>query len=160
MRTALGRILAGCRGVVREENGWRLFMLLPSMFLLRPPGSRNPNCFNDLTCSKKGEWIELLGANGVHGAQAAVNKRRRRSQVDDVKKRVGAQRHWCIWGRCHHARQVAERANLVLESRETLTKLTTSRRGPGNPEFQSHQSWWITDRPACSIWTIQRCCGI
>ena len=65
-----------------------------------------------------------MRASGVHGAQAAVNRRRRRSQVDDEKKRLAHAEALVHLRELSLARQVLEGVQLAPGSRKTLNKLT------------------------------------
>ena len=93
MRCALEEMLAGARGhnVEREENGWRLLMLLPRMLLHRPPrggGIPKHKLLERSDMFNRGQWEALLAAGGVCCTQAAVRRRRPRLQGDNIPGRV------------------------------------------------------------------------
>ena len=77
--------------VIRHERGWKLLLLLPRMLLFRPPrgGTISKDKLHDRFRSfASGEWLMLLEASGHCGEQAAIARRRRRGQGDDVQKRA------------------------------------------------------------------------
>ena len=68
MRVALQEIVEGSRGMepVREERGWKLFLLLPRMMLHRPPrGGLIPRSklIHRFELFVSGRWTELLVAS-------------------------------------------------------------------------------------------------
>ena len=78
MRVALEEI--NVDDAVRQERGWKLFLLLPRMLLHRAPrGGTNPKSkllvrFDQFNA---GELLDLLEASRKANQQAAVNRRRR-----------------------------------------------------------------------------------
>ena len=69
----------------------------------------------------------------MHGAQAAVGRRRRRSQADVVKKRLARAEALRHLRELSSARQVLVEAQLAPGSRETLNKLTDQPKRPREP---------------------------
>ena len=129
MRFAIGEIMAGVRNqhVDREENIWRLFLLLPRMLLHKPArggGVPKHKLMERFNMFNKGQWEALLTAGGVCCTQAAVRRRRCRHRSDNVPGRVARAEALVHLGELSSARQVLEGAQLAPGSRQMLQKLT------------------------------------
>ena len=78
MRVALGEI--NVDDAVRQERGWKLFLLLPRMFLHRAPrGGTIPKAklLGRFDLFNAGAWLDLFEASRKVNQQAAVLRRRR-----------------------------------------------------------------------------------
>ena len=111
-------ILAGVRSqnVDREENGWKLFLLLPRMLLHKPArggGVPKHKLMGRFNMFNKGQWEALLKAGGVCCTQAAVRRRRTRHRSDNVPGRVARAEALLHLGELSSARQVLEGAQLA-----------------------------------------------
>ena len=90
MRVALEEI--NVDDVVRQERGWKLFLLLPRLLLHRAPrGGTIPKSklLGRFDQFNAGEWLDLLEASRKVNQQAAVIRRRRHRRSDDgIEKRI------------------------------------------------------------------------
>ena len=94
MRTALEEICAGHRSreTVREERGWKLFLLLPKMLLHRPargdPISRS-KLVSRFESIVRGDWGALISASRVSNIQAVTARQRKsRRFQNDLERRA------------------------------------------------------------------------
>ena len=76
----------------RRTRAWKLFLLLPRMFLFRPPrGGLLPKSqlLERVSQFHRGSWINLLVASQECSERALqVQRRRRRTQQDSVERRA------------------------------------------------------------------------
>ena len=90
MRLALQGIVL--QDQLRISRGWKLFILLPRILLLRPArGGKVPKnqLLDRLRKLANGAWVDLLGLSREASESAAiVGSRRSRTRVDTVEKRV------------------------------------------------------------------------
>ena len=139
MKLALQEILDGteAESLVRATRGWKLFLLLPRMFLFRPRGGIVPRkqlearfkSFHD------GHWIQLLNESAVSSEKShtqSVRRRLRAQDDDDEAKRV--------------ARQALAGASLAPRTLATLRALSDPERRPpvpraSKPNLLNNLSW-------------------
>ena len=94
LRLAFSEVELGRResSEVRKERGWKLFMLLPRIFLFRPPrGGLVPKATFKARFEKfaAGGWTSLLRESGhVAHVAAGGHRRRRRTQIDSVERKA------------------------------------------------------------------------
>ena len=139
MRVALQEIEEGSRGVepVREERGWKLFLLLPRMMLHRPPrGGLIPRSklIHRFELFVSGRWTELLAASEACCQQAAISRRRRSRRVeDDITRRLDRADSLVHMGELSSARQALEGASLAPGTEATLNALRDPEKRPRVP---------------------------
>ena len=95
----------------RKERGWKLLLLLPRMLLFRPPRGgliSKEKLADRFSAFSRGEWLTLLDASGQWDEQAAVARRRRKRQGDDVQKRAVRAEMKVALGELSSARQALE----------------------------------------------------
>ena len=130
-------ILAGVRSqnVDLEENGWRLFLLLPRMLLHKPArggGVPKHKLMERFNMFNRGQWEALLKAGGVCCTQAAIRRRRIRHRSDNVLGRV-ARAEALVQVELSSARQVLEGAQLAPGFHQTLQQLRDQSKRPREP---------------------------
>ena len=115
IRVALGEI--NVDDAVREERGWKLFLLLPRMLLHRAPrGGTIPKAklLGRFNLFNAGAWLDLLEASRKVNQQAAVLRRRRNRRSDDeLAKRVSRAEALVHIGEVSSARQALEGSSLA-----------------------------------------------
>ena len=105
----------------REENGWKFLMLLPRMLLHKLPtggGIPKQKLLERFDMFNRGQWEALLAASCVCCTQAAVGRRRWRTQSDNISGRVERAEALVHLGELSSARQVLEGAQLAPGSRQ------------------------------------------
>ena len=121
---------------VRRTRGWKLFLLLPRMFLHRSGRGGNISKsklvlrFDDF-CG--GQWAGLLSASACCDADAMVvrhRKRRRQSPADDVKRRAARALGLVQMGELSAGRQALEGAAIAPGNNATLQILRDPRKRP------------------------------
>ena len=118
-----------------QSRAWKLFFLLPRMFLFRPcRGGQVPKktLMARLGLFQDGKWVELVEMSLVSSVQA-VNVRaraRRRSDGDDIQKRVRRAFHMVQLGEVSAGRQALEGASLAAGDQKTLNALRDPTRRP------------------------------
>ena len=119
---------------VRQERGWKLFMLLPRL-LLRPArgGLISRKKLEDRFADfGRGEWMSLEGSRKcAEEAATAHRRRRRRARENDVEKRAARALNFVQLGELSSARQALEGADLAPGNDETLRAL---RQRPAFPQ--------------------------
>ena len=92
------------------QRGWQLFMLLPRMLLHRPArgGLISKEKFEHFDLFARGEWLQLLEMSEQCDEDAARARRRRRSQGDDLERRVSRAQALVHLGELSSARQALE----------------------------------------------------
>ena len=121
---------------VRQERGWKLFTLLPRMWLHRPPGGgliSKEKLVGRFQMFARGEWIPLLRASATRDEQAARARHRKCHCGDDVERRVMRAERLVELGELSSARQALEGAVLAPGDQTTLDKLQDERRRPQQP---------------------------
>ena len=145
----------------REENGWKFLMLLPRMLLYKLPtggGIPKHKLLERFDMFNWGQWEALLAASCLCRAQAAVGRRRWRSQGDNISGRVERAEALVHLGELSSARQVLEGAQLAPGSRKKWQKLIDQSKNLGRRVFTSGPNWSI-DPAESSIWTALCSCG-
>ena len=99
---------------VRQERGWKLFMLLPRMLLHRLPGGgliSKEKLVGRFQMFAGGEWIPLLRASATCDEQAARARHRKcHRDGDDVERRIMRAGRLVELGELSSARQALEGA--------------------------------------------------
>ena len=135
----LQEIEEGNRGMepVREERGWKLFLLLPRMMLHRPPrGGLIPRSklIHRFELFVSGRWTELLVASEACCQQAAISRRRQSRRVeDDITRRLDRADSLVHMGELSSARQALEGASLAPGTEATLNALRDPEKRPRVP---------------------------
>ena len=128
LRVALEQILQGARtnDTVRQEQGWKLFLLLPRMLLHRP-GRRGLVSRAKLLARFEsfvvGEWTSLIKASALSSHRADVARNRRRRTDKDLKHRLSRAQSLVHMGELSSARQALEGAELAPGTEGTLEVL-------------------------------------
>ena len=94
--------------LIRQERGWKLMLLLPRMLLHRPPRGgliAKDKLHERFPSFARGEWLALLEASGRCDEEAAIARRRRRHQGDDVQKTAARAELKVALGELSSARQ-------------------------------------------------------
>ena len=115
--------------LIRQERGWKL---LPRMLLHRPPRGgliAKDKLHERFQSFTRGEWLMLLEASGRFDEEAAIARRRRRHQGDDVQKRARAELKVAL-GEVSSARQALEGEEIALGTRATLQQLIDESKRP------------------------------
>ena len=128
LRVALEQILEGGRtnDTIRQEQGWKLFLLLPRMLLRRPARGGLVSRAKLLARFESfvvGEWISLIKASALCSAQAGVARNRRRRTDKDLRHRVSRAESLVHLGELSSARQALEGAELAPGTEQTLESL-------------------------------------
>ena len=122
---------------VRQERGWKLFMLLPRMLLHRPPSGgliSKEKLVGRFQIFARGEWIPLLRASATCDEQAArARHRKSHRDGDDVERRIMRAERLVELGDLSSARQALEGAAVAPGDQATLDKLQDERRRPQQP---------------------------
>ena len=122
---------------VRQERGWKLFMLLPRMLLHRPPGGgliSKEKLVSRFHMFVRGEWIPLLRASATCDEQATRARHRKcHRDGDDVERRITRAERLVELGELSSARQALEGAAVAPGDQATLDKLQDERRRPQQP---------------------------
>ena len=151
-------------GVLHQERGWKLFLLIPRLLLHRPPrGGLVPKSklvqrFDDFA---RGDWEKLFQSSDKcdeEASRAYTRKRRRQKPEDDITRRAARALALVQMGELSAGRQALEGADLAPGNMETLRELRDPVRR--QPEFASlfrhrslvtcrtdHSSWKSTDWP-------------
>ena len=133
--------------VICQERGWKLMLLLPHMLLHRPPRGgliAKDKLHQRFQSFVRGEWLMLLEASGRCYEEAAIARRRRRHQGDDVQKRAGRADLKVALGELSSSRQALEGGEIAPGTRATLQQLTDESKHPPRlivpvpPEIMSH----------------------
>ena len=117
--------------VFRQERGWELLLLLPRMLLPRPPRGgliAKDKLHERFRSFARGEWLMLLEASGRCDEEAAIARRKRRHQGDDVQKRAAQAELKAALG--ESARQALEGEEIAPGTRATLQQLTDESKRP------------------------------
>ena len=120
---------------VRQERGWKLFMLLPRMLFHRPSGGRfilRAKLVARFEAFSRGEWRQLLTASAVCDEKAAIAKflQLRRRADNDVERRVRKAERLVHLGEFLSARQILEGSEVAPKTRATLDNLKDRQRRP------------------------------
>ena len=148
MRTVLLSLKGAFRGVLRvafeeaecardrnddnrDTRAWKLFLLLPRMWLSRPfRGGRVPRIGGAVPEVQRSQWAELIEASAslsTRGSEAAV-RRRRRDQGDNVSKRAERALELVQMGELSTGLSVLEGAQIAPGHDGTYKALTDARR--------------------------------
>ena len=142
-------------GVLQQERGWKLFLLIPRLLLHRPPrGGLLPKSklvqrFDDFA---RGDWEKLFQSSDEcdeEASRAHTRKRRRQKPEDDITRRAARALALVQMGELSAGRQALEGADLALGNMETLRELRDPVRRPARirqslpPQVTDH----MPDRP-------------
>ena len=143
------------RGVLHQERGWKLFLLIPRLLLHRPPrGGLVPKSklvqrFDDFA---RGDWEKLFQSSDKcdeKASRAYTRKRRRQKPEDDITRRAARALALVQMGELSAGRQALEGADLAPGNMETLRELHDPVRRPARirqplpPQVTDH----MPDRP-------------
>ena len=141
-RNALRLVLeeASSEDVVRQERGWKLFLLIPRMLLHRPPRGgliSKEKVRERFEVFARGEWNSLLEASSKCEDDAAARRRKRRQQDG-----LPEPRCWLHWASCRLCDRLwrgrrwrQARATDTLEKLKDETKRPPLPRDPLPPEI-------------------------
>ena len=132
---ALEEVAAGsaANDRLRQERGWKLFLILPRMLLHRPPRGGLLGKEKLLARFEKfaaGQWTDLLRASDLCSEQARRKGRRQESGFD---KRVSRALHLVQLGELSSGRQALEGADLAPGTTATLNALRDPTKRPPRP---------------------------
>ena len=141
-------------GVLHQERGWKLFLLIPRLLLHRPPrGGLVPKSklvqrFDDFA---RGYWEKLFQSEKCdeEASRACTRKRRRQKPEDDITRRAARALALAQKGELSAGRQALEGADLAPGTMETLRELRDPVRRPARirqplpPQVADH----MPDRP-------------
>ena len=119
---------------VKENRGWKLFFLLPRLFLFRPPrGGLVPKARlqERVSMFSAGDWLTLLETSleaSVTGTTARC--RRRRGKQDTIQARAARALGLVHMGELSNARQALEGDSLAPGTEKTWKALTDEERRP------------------------------
>ena len=123
--------------LLRQERGWKLFMLLPRMLLHRLPRGgvvERGKLLKRFDQFNRGAWTSLVGASRTCCQQAAVVRRRRsRRGENDLGRLVDRAEALVHMGELSSARQALEGASLAPGSEDTLQALRDPAKRPQEP---------------------------
>ena len=109
---------------LRVLKGWKLFILIPRMFLFRRPrkGKIPKNqLFDRFSKFANGQWLDLLGKSPeAWENEVRLRSRKRRNKVDDVEKRVERAETLISMGEISAVRQALEGSPLAPGNQDTL----------------------------------------
>ena len=134
MRVALEEI--NTEDLLRQERGWKLFMLLPRMLLHRPPrgGVVERGKLVRFDQFNRGAWTSLVEASRTCCQQDGVVRRRRSHRGEnDLGRRVDRAEALVHMGELSSARQAVEGASLAPVSEDTVQALRDPAKRPQEP---------------------------
>ena len=131
---------ASSEDVVRQERGWKLFLLIPRMLLHRPPRGgliSKEKLRERFEVFARGEWNSLLEASSKCDDDAAARRRKHRQQEgDNLERRAARAKMLVALGELSSARQALEGEEVAPGTRDTLEKLKGQPRGVQQGEHQ------------------------
>ena len=142
---------------VRQERGWKLFMLLPRMLLHRPPGGGvipRSKFVARFEVFARGEWIQFLTASALCNEKAAsARQRQRRRGGDDWSAGSEGPRTWytLVSSLQQGRRWKALHWRPAPKPHWTNFKMLVT----NLPSFEnlSHPRSWVSNLQLSSIWT-------
>ena len=146
VRVALDDIKAGWFGndEMRQERGWKLFLLIPRMLLHRQPRGgtiAREKLVQLFERFSSGHWIELIRNCVVNEEEALkiAQRRSRRQGQDGIVRRVERADQLVHLGELSSARQVLESAELAPGTAETLRARPATPRDPLPEDILGHE---------------------
>ena len=136
MRVALGEI--NVDDAVRQERGWKLFLLLPRMLLHRAPrGGTIPKAklLGRFDLFNAGAWLDLLEASAQGEPTGCSSSPPQESKIRTTNWRRGSAelKRWCTVGEVSSARQALEGSSLAPGVEATLNASRDPTKRPRHP---------------------------
>ena len=122
--------------LIRQERGWRLFLLLPRLLLYRPPRGGNihkSKLAERFQAFAEGQWSSLLRQSRQYAEEASAaqhRKRRRQNPQHDMDRRAARAESLVQLGELSAGRQALEGASVAPGTRRTLDALRDPGRRP------------------------------